>query len=152
MFENIVIFPFNLCYVPVNMLLYIFCPQKSMFNIELLYCHESKKNKINRKKIEGFVILETSQISSERNLLRNTSVKVSTRLFGLGEKDFLLSRNMVSSISKFINFKYWLTILTIHSYIFRCSSSSLKLGMNSKISNDFQFKIKVEFNGNKISF
>lgn len=30
-------------YVPVNMLLYIFCPQKSMFNIELLYCHESKK-------------------------------------------------------------------------------------------------------------
>lgn len=64
MFENIVIFPFNLCYVPVNMLLYIFCPQKSMFDIELLYCHESKKNKINKKKIEGFVILETSQISS----------------------------------------------------------------------------------------
>lgn len=78
-----------------------------MFNIELLYnnCHESKK-KINRKKIEGFVILETSQISSERNLLRNTSVKVKTRLFGLGEKDFL-SRNMVSSIFKFIyNFEY----------------------------------------------
>lgn len=80
------------------------------------------------------------------------SVKVSTRLFGLGEKDFLLSRNMVSSIFKFINFKYWLTILTIHCHIFRCSSSSLKLGMNSKISSDFQFKIKVEFNGNKISF
>lgn len=34
------------------------------------------KKKINRKKIEGFVISETSQISSERNLLKNTSVKV----------------------------------------------------------------------------